>query len=195
MKTSFAHLHLHTEYSMLDGAAGRGRDRDRGGGRATRGGDHRPREHVRRPRVLQGGARDRHQADHRHGGLLRRHQPLRSSPPRRPRHLPPHAPRRKRRRLPQPDQDLVAGVPRRVLLQAPGRLRAARAVRRGPHRDERLPRQRDLSTTPRRRPRRRSGARRPLPRHRGARSVLHRAPRPRARRPTASQPRLVAHRP
>ena len=48
--------------------------------------------------------------------------------PRRARHLPPHAARRERRRLPQPDQDLVAGVPRGVLLQAARRLRAPRAA-------------------------------------------------------------------
>ena len=50
---SFVHLHVHTEYSMLDGAARLGRA-DRAGRRAGHAGgrDDRPRQRVRRLRVL-----------------------------------------------------------------------------------------------------------------------------------------------
>ena len=44
--------------------------------------------------------------------------------------------------LPQPDQALLGGLPRGLLLQAPARLGAARALPRGAHRDDRLPRRR-----------------------------------------------------
>ena len=70
--TQFVHLHLHTQYTLLDGAnrlddvlAARGRCRPAGDG------DHRPRQHVRRGRVLQrqeGGG----EADHRLRGLRAR---------------------------------------------------------------------------------------------------------------------------
>ena len=67
---SFVHLHVHTEYSMLDGAAriddlfaeaaGDGHAGDR---------DHRPRQRVRRLRVLEEGEAARRQADHRRRGV------------------------------------------------------------------------------------------------------------------------------
>ena len=66
----FVHLHLHTEYSMLDGAArveevvARGCRRRPAGGAIT---DHGVR--ARRGRLLQGGGSGWDQADHRHGGL------------------------------------------------------------------------------------------------------------------------------
>ena len=70
--TQFAHLHLHSQYSLLDGAnriddviacgGGEGDARDR---------PHRSRQHVRRHRVLRQGQGRRHQADHRHRGLRR----------------------------------------------------------------------------------------------------------------------------
>ena len=52
---SFTHLHTHTEFSMLDGAARVG---DLVAAAVADGqpalGHHRPREHVRGPRLLQG---------------------------------------------------------------------------------------------------------------------------------------------
>ena len=55
MSESFTHLHTHTEFSMLDGAA---RVEDlvnaADGGRPAGPRHHRPRQHVRRPRLLQG---------------------------------------------------------------------------------------------------------------------------------------------
>ena len=155
MGDSFVHLHLHTEFSMLDGAArvddvvGRGRGRRPAGAR-----HHRPRQHVRSPRLLQ--------------GLPRRRASSRSSasrptwpasrrferPPRRGRmddsggdteggkklyyHLTLLA--ENRRRLQEPHQAREPRVPRGLLLQAPRRLGAARAPSRRPHRDHRLPR-------------------------------------------------------
>ena len=52
---SFTHLHVHTEFSMLDGAARVDERRGQGGGRRPAGDrHHRPRQHVRHPRLLQG---------------------------------------------------------------------------------------------------------------------------------------------
>ena len=96
---SFVHLHLHTEFSMLDGAARIERGRGDGGGRRpARGRHHRPRQHVRRPRLLPRGARGRPHAGHRHRGLHGHDEPARPAAARRARHLPPHAARRDRRR-------------------------------------------------------------------------------------------------
>ncbi len=65
-RDSFVHLHVHTEYSMLDGAAQDRRPvrRGRPDGDAGRR-DHRPRLPVRRLRVLEEGEEVRRQADHR----------------------------------------------------------------------------------------------------------------------------------
>ena len=52
--------------------------------------------------------------------------------------------------LPQPHQGLVARVPRRLLPEAAGRLRAARAAPRGARRHHRLPRRRGVAGAPRR---------------------------------------------
>ena len=70
---SFTHLHLHTLYSLLDGAI---RMKDliktvKEKGMSARGGD-RPRQHVRRHRLLQEGEGRGHQAHPRPGGLRRR---------------------------------------------------------------------------------------------------------------------------
>ena len=76
---SFAHLHVHTQYSLLDGAnkiepllehaklLGHVRD-----------GDHRPWQHVWRGRVFQQSHRTRDQTDHRMRGLRRARQAHRS---------------------------------------------------------------------------------------------------------------------
>ena len=81
MSDSFVHLHVHTEFSMLDGAARIGELFDETvAARDAGAGDHRPRQRVRRVRVLQGGQGARRQADHRHRGLPHaRHQPVRAA--------------------------------------------------------------------------------------------------------------------
>ena len=84
---SFAHLHVHSEYSVLDGAcridalAERAAALRPAGARA-----HRPRGDERGGRALQGVQEARHQADPRPRGLLRRRPPhrggaLRAQPP------------------------------------------------------------------------------------------------------------------
>ena len=118
-----------------------GADRRRGGDgrgrRPARGRHHRPREHVRRPRLLPRRARRRPHAGHRHGGL---HSPRAALRP------PAVATEHEifhltllaetNAGLPQPHQGHVARVPRRLLLQAPRRLGAARAAPRGAHRHD-----------------------------------------------------------
>ena len=96
-------------------------------------------------------ARRRHQAGHRHRGLLVTTSRASTGPRRdRARDLPPHAARRDDAGLPQPHQGLVARVPRRLLPEAPRRLRAARAAPRGAHRHDRLPRRRGVPGAARR---------------------------------------------
>ena len=72
MGDSFAHLHVHTEYSMLDGAA-RLKELLRRGQPAgdAGGGDHRPRQHARRVRLLQAGQGRRRHPDARRRGVRR----------------------------------------------------------------------------------------------------------------------------
>ena len=77
---SFVHLHVHTEYSMLDGAARAGQAvrAHRRDGHAGAG-DDRPRQRVRRARLLPAGPGRRGQPDHRHGGLPHpEHLPVRA---------------------------------------------------------------------------------------------------------------------
>ena len=175
-RDSFVHLHVHTEYSMLDGAArlddlfaGVVGDGDAGPG------DDRPRQRLRGLRLLEEGHRRRRQADHRRRGL--RHP---AHPPRRP-HPGQVGPGRRRRRLrrrrvhphdaagrdhrghAQPVPAQQPGQPRGLLLQAPDGPRAAPDLRRRADRHDRLPVRRgaDLpaarhSTTRRARPRRSS---------------------------------------
>ena len=114
---------------------------------------HRPRQHVRDARVLQGVPQAGHQAGHRHRGLHGPRPPQRAPDPPGPRRrlrwrhrgrpealLPPHAAGRERDRLPQPHPARQPGLPRGLLLQAAPRLGAARDAPRGPHRHHRLPR-------------------------------------------------------
>ena len=89
---SFTHLHTHTEFSMLDGAA-RVKDLVAGGGgrRAAGPRDHRPRQHVRRPRLLRRLPCRRHQPGHRHRGLHGRRVAARAPGPARARSTTPAA--------------------------------------------------------------------------------------------------------
>ena len=87
-------------------------------------------------------------------------------------------------------------LPRGLLLQAPGRLGAARAPPRGADRDDRLPRRASslqalLAGDDRRGPR----ARRPAAGHLRSRQPLRRAPGPRDRRPAPHQPDARRDRP
>ena len=68
VRVDFVHLHVHTEFSMLDGAARLGRAVRRDGrARHGRDRDDRPRQHVRGLRVLHARPRAHgDQADHRH---------------------------------------------------------------------------------------------------------------------------------
>ena len=77
-RDGFVHLHVHTEYSMLDGAA-RLDDLFAAHGRAghARDRDDRPRQRLRRLRLLGQGQGRRDQADHRHGGLRSPRTPAR----------------------------------------------------------------------------------------------------------------------
>ena len=127
---------------MLDGAARVPDLVASGGGRRPAGArHHRPRQHVRGPRLLQGLPGRGHQPDHRHRGLHggrvapraagapgqgRRHRRRRR---RRPEALlPPDPARRDERGLPEPLEALLGRLPRGLLLQAPRRLGAARAT-------------------------------------------------------------------
>ena len=128
---SFVHLHTHSEYSLLDGAA-RVEGPRRRARRARDAGarDHRPRRHVRRRRVLQGGRRKARRSS--------RSSAARSTS------RPDRAPKREGKPdlyhllllaknndgLPQPDGARVRGWRHRLLLQAAGRPRAARAATR-----------------------------------------------------------------
>ena len=155
------------------GGADRRSRRRRGRRRPARARDHRPREHVRRPRVL----RSCHEAGISpiigtrgvHGAQLAPRATGAPGPGRRHRRrrgtgrealLPPDRPRRDERRLPQPDEALVRRLPRGLLLQAAGRLGAARTPPRGADRDDRLPRRRRRPGGARRRHRRGPRARR-----------------------------------
>ena len=116
-------------------------------------GDDRPRQRVRRLRLLEEGQRRRGQADHRHRGLRRAGQPLRQDPRALGRR---RRGRRQRRRRVHPHDDArdehrghapavpaqQPGQPRGLLLQAAhgqGAARRARPAGPRPHRHHRLP--------------------------------------------------------
>ena len=70
--TEFVHLHLHTEFSLLDGACRIDELLDRGGGAEDAGGGgHRARQHVLVDHLPRRGAEARHQADPRLRGVRR----------------------------------------------------------------------------------------------------------------------------
>ena len=77
---SFTHLHVHTEFSMLDGAARVDDAGGRGGGRRAAGArHHRPRQHVRVLDFYKACQRPGRQAGHRHRGLHGPRPPLASA--------------------------------------------------------------------------------------------------------------------
>ena len=154
MGDSFTHLHVHTEYSMLDGAV-----RVEDWSRRRRPTGSRPlgiTDHGNMYGIL-----DFYQACQAQGikpvlgtEAYMAHDHRSERPPRRGRVddtgrrrrgrpealLPPHPAGRERRRLPQPHPAGQPGLPRGLLLQAPAGLGAAGAPPRGPHRHHRLPR-------------------------------------------------------
>ena len=158
--SSFVHLHLHTEFSMLDGAA---RIDDVMAAAAADGqpavGHHRPRQHVRRPRLLRGRPRGRAsrpiigmEGYFVHDSRVRpapQGRAARSSTSR-------CWPRRNegyKNLIKISSPAYLDGL----LLQAPPRLRAARAARQGAHRHHRLPGRPGLPAAPEGRLRRRPG--------------------------------------
>ena len=168
--------------------------------------DDRPRQRLRRLRVLRQGQGPRDQPDHRPGGLLHpQHLPLRAQAGalgrrRRRRRLrlgrlhPHDAAGRVHRRHAQPLPALLALLAGGLLLQAARRPRAARGVLPGPDRHHRLPvgRGADLAAPGQLRQGARVG--RGVPRHPRARQLLPRADGPRAlhrapgpRRPAAAE--------
>ncbi len=184
---SFVHLHTHTEYSMLDGAARLTTCSPRPADGHAGPGDDRPRQRLRRLRLLEEGHRRRHQADHRRRGL--RHP---AHPPRRPhpgqvgpgrrrrrvrrRRVHPHdAAGRDHRRHAQPVPAQQPGQPRGLLLQAPDGPRAAADLRRGPDRHHRLPVRRGADLPAARQLRRGARGRGGVPRHLRRRQLLPRA--------------------
>ena len=190
--SDFVHLHVHTEYSMLDGAARLDdlfrRTSELG---MTQHRDDRPRQRVRRLRLLQQGDRGRDQADHRHGGLRHaEHQPLREEAGpverrrrrrrERLRRLHPHdAAGREHARHAQPLPALQPGEHGGLLLPAARRPRAPRRVRRGADRHHRLPVGRGPDLATHRRLRQGPRERGRVPGHLRQGQLLHRADGPR----------------
>ena len=184
-----AHRVLHARRC---GETGRARRAHRRAGHA-RHRDDRPRQRVRRLRVLQEGQGRRGQADHRHRGLLRpEHLPLRAQgrqllrrrPRRRvgPRRLHPHdAALGDHRGHAQPVPALHRRLARRLLQAAAHGPRAARPARQGHHRHHRLPVGRGPGPPAPRPVRRRPPGRRRLPGHPRQGELLPRADGPRAR--------------
>ena len=111
-----------------------GARRQGGPARDAGGVAHRPRLAGRRDRSLQGRQQAGREADHRLRGVRHR-RPARADEG----HGAPDAARRDDGRLRQPDQALLARLPRGLLLPAARRLGAPLAVRAGPDRALRLP--------------------------------------------------------
>ena len=138
--SDFVHLHLHTEFSLLDGACridellDEARQAEDAGARG-----HRARQHVLGGRLPR---RARKNAASSRSSAAR--STSRRATPRQERHArrdgePPGAAGRDRRGLQEPDQAGLVGLHRRLLLQAAHRQGAAGAARRGPDRPEQLP--------------------------------------------------------
>ncbi len=142
--SDFVHLHLHSQYSLLDGANRIDDVIDGGQGRGHAGaGPDRPRQPVRRHRVLRQGEGRRASS---RSSASRPTSPQGSHTDRDAsagEQQPPGAPGARRDRLPEPDQAHLRVVSRGLLLQAAHRPRAAAAALRRPDRALGLPQGRD----------------------------------------------------
>ena len=143
--SQFVHLHLHTDYSMLDGACDVEKlvhARERAG--HARGRHDRPRQHFRRRAFRERGQEGGRQADRRLRALrLQERRPQHRAHSARRRHLqPPAGAGRKRRRLPQPGQDHVRGLAAWFLLQAARQQEISGGALQGTDRTLRLPERR-----------------------------------------------------
>ena len=208
MGDSFTHLHVHTEYSMLDGAS---RLNELVAAAAA---DGQPAlgitDHGNMYGILEFYKECRRQGIKPVLGTeaYMAHEHRSERPQRRGRVddtggeaeggrealLPPHPAGRERRRLPQPDQALQPGLPRGLLLQAPDGLGAPRAPPRGAHRHHGLPRRprAAVAAAGRRAGRPRPG--RSPPGHLRPRQPLRGAAGPRPRRPARHQPEAARDR-
>ena len=154
MGDSFTHLHVHTEFSMLDGAARldelvakAAADGQPALGITDHGNMYGVLDFYRECRkqgikpIIGTEAYMAHESPRRASDAPRPHRRLRRR--RRGRQealLPPHPAGREQHRVPQPAPALQPGVPRGLLLQATDGLGAARPLQRRPDRDHRLPR-------------------------------------------------------
>ncbi len=209
MGDSFTHLHVHTEYSMLDGAA----RLDELVAKAAADGqpalgitDHGnmygildfytecTRQGVKPVIGIEAYmAHDsRYERPARRGRIddtRRRHRGRQEAL------LPPDLAGRERRGLPQPDPALQPRLPRGLLLQARDRLGAARALPRRPDRDHRLPRRPRAAVAAERRREGRAREGRPAAGHLRQGQPVRRAAGPRPRRPARHQPEADRDRP
>ena len=150
-KPDFVHLHLHTEYSLLDGACRLDELVDEGvrlGMKAMAITDHGNMfGAVALPRRLPRAGAEAHP---RLRGLRGAGQPVRPAVAERLGRLQPlHAARDERRGLPQPDQARLRRLPRGLLPPAPHRQGPAGEAQRGADRPLRLPLGRDRAAHPR----------------------------------------------
>ena len=136
----FTHLHLHTQYSLLDGAIRLDQLFPKVLERGMKiGGDHRPRQPVRRARLLPARQGARREADLRLRDLRRARSARQDRAPLQP----PHPAREERGRLEEPLLPELDGLPGGLLLQPAHRQAAAARARRRPGRAVGLPGRRD----------------------------------------------------
>ena len=197
-KADFVHLHVHSEYSLLDGAARLKRLVERAAGLgfpAIALTDHGNMfgaidfyQHAR------GGG---HQAHPRLRALRRPGEPVRAGPGRRAvrGREPRHRPRPERGGLPEPHQARLEGIPRGVLLQAAGRQGAPGPALGRPPDPVRVPQLRGVAPAPGRRGAEGARGRRLVRGRLRPRPLLHGDPGARPRRPDPGDRRNPPHRP